>query len=551
IAWAAESGAIDQDIAAWDWVTLPERLKNDELTEDDLDRARAQVAVFLRQFSKAQIIDLAIERKLLLAPVMTTEDLVRSPHHAGRNFYRQLARDGKGAVTLPGDFAMNVPAAFVPLRPAPALGEGNRDFADGWPGGERPVPVPAAPAAAPLAGIKVLDLAWVVAGPLIGRALADFGATVVRVESSRRIETARMMGPFPGGKVDPERSALYDTCNAGKFGLALDLASEEGRAVVRDLVRWADVVVESFSPGQMARWGLGYDQLRDLNPSLIMLSTSLMGQSGPYTSYAGFGNVGASVSGYQAIVGHPDGVPVGPFGPYTDFVGPRFGLVALLAALEQRRRSGEGGWLDVSQAEAGVQLLAPYIAKYSIDGEIIELRGNRDPQLAPNAVFACLSDSGAQAWIAISVRDDSDWRKLAQCLGVAALDQDERFATLAGRKAHEDELEQLLDEALSGREALALERALQALGLPAHRVVSSQDMAGDEHLAARGYFVRMPRDGGGACVVESARYLLSDTPARVERSAPGFGRDKLHVLKTLLNYSDGRIEALDAAGVLA
>jgi crotonobetainyl-CoA:carnitine CoA-transferase CaiB-like acyl-CoA transferase len=196
----------------------------------------------------------------------------------------------------------------------------------------------------PLEGVKVLDLAWVVAGPAIGRSLADYGATVVRVESSVRIETARFMGPFPGGQMDPQRSALYDTYNSGKLGLALDLSSDAGRAVAADLARWADVLIESFAPGQMARWGLSAERLRADNPGLIGLSTSLMGQSGPYSSFAGFGNIGGAVAGYQGIVGHRGKMPIGPFGPYTDYVGPRFGLVALLAALEHRRRQASSFW---------------------------------------------------------------------------------------------------------------------------------------------------------------------------------------------------------------
>ena len=134
----------------------------------------------------------------------------------------------------------------------------------------------------PFADLKVLDLSWVVAGPLIGRVLADYGATVVRVESAKRVDTARVMGPFPGGKPDIQQSALYENCNAGKLGLSLDLSTEPGRAVVRDLVAWADVLVESFSPGQMKRWGLAYDVLRGIRPDLVMVSTSLMGQTGRY-----------------------------------------------------------------------------------------------------------------------------------------------------------------------------------------------------------------------------------------------------------------------------
>jgi crotonobetainyl-CoA:carnitine CoA-transferase CaiB-like acyl-CoA transferase len=192
-----------------------------------------------------------------------------------------------------------------------------------------------------LADLKVADFSWVVAGPVVGRALADFGATVVRVESSTHIETARMMQPFYDGTPGAENSALYGTCNAGKLGLTLNLKQPEGRAVARDLIGWADVVIESFSPGQMERWGLDYESVQSLNPSVIMLSTSLMGQTGPAAKLAGYGNIGASASGYQDLVGWPDRPPIGPFGPYTDYVGPRFSL-ALAAAdrswLPARRR---------------------------------------------------------------------------------------------------------------------------------------------------------------------------------------------------------------------
>ena len=194
----------------------------------------------------------------------------------------------------------------------------------------------------PLEGLKVLDLAWVVAGPVIGRTLADYGATVVRVETRKRVDTSRVMGPFPDGRMDVQQSALFENCNAGKLGLTLDLASPGGQQVARDLARWADVVVESFSPGQMRRWGLDYEALSADHPDLIMLSTSLMGQTGPYAQFAGYGNIGAAMAGFQQLVGWPGELPVGPFGPYTDYVGPRFSIVALLAALDHRRRTGEG-----------------------------------------------------------------------------------------------------------------------------------------------------------------------------------------------------------------
>jgi len=417
---------------------------------------------------------------------------------------------------------------------------------------------------APLEGLKVLDLAWVVAGPVIGRTLADFGATVVRVESTQRVDTTRVMGPFPGGKIDREQSALFENCNAGKLGMTLDLASPGGQQVARDLARWADVLIESFAPGQMRRWGLGYEALREANPGLVMLSTSLMGQTGPYASFAGFGNIGAAMAGFQQLVGWPGELPIGPYGPYTDYVGPRFSIVALLASLDHRRRTGEGCHLDVSQAEAGMQFLAPQIADYSATGRVAEHVGNRDPQMAPHGVFRCrgTASSGAiagtppdeqgdwPAWVAIAARSDREWQSLAALVGGESLARDPRYATLDGRKQHEDALEQLIGDWTATRSAHEIVESLQWLGVPAHVAASSLDMLEDPQLVARGHFVGVAHPKMGTSTVEAPRYRLSRTPGAPQRGGPLPGEHNEHVLRELLGYGDDEIESLRGAGVL-
>lgn len=399
----------------------------------------------------------------------------------------------------------------------------------------------------PLEGLKVMDLAWVVAGPLIGRTLADFGATVVRIESSKRVETARLMGPFPGGRMDVNQSVLFENCNANKRGLSLDLSRPDARAVALDLSRWADVIVESFMPGQMQRFGLDYPRVKALNPSVIMLSTALMGQTGPYASMSGYGNVGAALSGYQMIVGNPGEMPVGPFGPYTDYVGPRFSLVTLLAALDHRQRTGKGCFIDVSQAEAGIAFLGPQIADYCATGRVVEAAGNRDPYCAPHGVYRARGDN---RWVAIVARDDAEWRKLASLVGGETLAADPKFATLSLRKLNEDELDARLSTWTANQEAIDVERTLQAAGIPAHVAVASEDFVQDEHLHARGHFVRLPHPLMGESVVEAPRYRLSETPATFERCAPTFGRDNDYVLRELLGYSEERVATLQESGAL-
>lgn len=419
--------------------------------------------------------------------------------------------------------------------------------------------------ALPLDGLKVLDLAWVVAGPVIGRMLADFGATVVRVESSQRVDTTRVMGPFPGGRIDIQQSGLFENCNAGKLGMTLDLTSAGGQQVARDLARWADVVVESFSPGQMERWGLSYDVLAEANPGLVMLSTSLMGQTGPFASFAGYGNIGAAMAGFQQLVGWPGELPIGPYGPYTDYVGPRCAIVALLAALDHRRRTGEGCHLDVSQAEAGMQFLAPQIADHSVTGRVASHVGNRDPQMAPHGVFPCrarwhsgsvsggpLADDAepVAGWVAIVARSDSEWQTLAALIGGEDLAADPRFATLDARKANEDALEALVAAWTENRGVDEIVESLQWLGVPAHVAAASRDLVEDPQIVERGHFVRLAHPMMGTSVVEGPRYRLSDTPGGPRACGPTTGRDNERVLREILGYRDDEVTALQEAGVL-
>jgi crotonobetainyl-CoA:carnitine CoA-transferase CaiB-like acyl-CoA transferase len=567
-AWMKEEGALPKRWEGWDWTTKPLFPPAGDPVEVEFAAIREAVAAFVAPRTKAELEREAVRRGLLLAPVNTMADLLASAQLKARDYFVTV-EEGAAIRTLPGRFARGPEGMFAEPRPAPGLGEHNDEvFGERRPppplrgspppeGEERDASLPllgevpakpgrgAAAAPPPFDGLKVLDLAWVVAGPALGRVLADFGATVVRVESSVRVETARLMGPFPGGQPDSQRCALYDTYNAGKLGVTLDLGAAEGREVVRDLALWADVVVESFVPGQMSRWGLSPERLRADNPALIVVSTSLMGQTGPSSALTGYGNIGAAMAGFQSIVGREGQTPIGPYGPYTDFVAPRFGLVALLAALDRRRSTGDGCWLDVSQAEAGIQFVAPQIAEAAATGRIAAPRGNRDPQFAPHGVFACAGDD---RWIALVACDDAEWARLAQLVGGEALGSE--FATLAGRKADEDRLEALIEAWTAPRPVDEVEHGLQALGIAAHRAADSADMVADPQLIARGHFIRMPHPLGGDCVIEASRFHLSDTPARYARPAPHFGRDTREVLMGILGYDAQKVAALDAAGAL-
>src|ERR1051325_1409301 len=210
-----------------------------------------------------------------------------------------------------------------------------------------------------LADVKVLDFMWAVAGPAASRVLADCGATVIRLESTRRTDASRTLAPFLAVPPGPEDCAIFHNLNAGKLMITLDLDKEDGRAIALDLVRWADVVLDSFTAGTMQRWSLDYESLRTVKPDIIVLSSCLMGERGPLSSFAGFGNLAAAITGFYNLTGWPDRPPAGPFSAYTDYLSPRFTVAAVLAALDHRRRTGEGVYIDQSQAEASLQFLSP------------------------------------------------------------------------------------------------------------------------------------------------------------------------------------------------
>jgi crotonobetainyl-CoA:carnitine CoA-transferase CaiB-like acyl-CoA transferase len=399
----------------------------------------------------------------------------------------------------------------------------------------------------PLDDVKIVDFMWALAGPGTTRTLADYGATVIRIESASRVDGARTVGPFLRNQPENDGSGLFGTYNAGKLGLALDLNKPQAREVVLDLVRWADVVCESFSPKAMRAWKLDYESLRKVKPDIIMLSSCLMGQTGPMSSFVGFGNMAAAVAGFYHLCGWPDRPPSGPFGAYTDYIAPRFGAIAVLAALEYQRRTGKGQYIDQSQSESALHFLTPALLDYAANGRIEQGAGNADLNYAPHGVYPA---RGEDQWIAIACKSDEHWGGLCAAMGQAELANDERFAFLPARRQSRDQLDQIISEWTRDLTAQEAEAVLQQRGIPASAVQNSNDISNDPQLASRGYLTEIEHSGHGAPVIEGPRFLLSRTPAGIPRPAPTLGRDNQHVLESILGYDQDRITRLVEAGVL-
>jgi benzylsuccinate CoA-transferase BbsF subunit len=401
--------------------------------------------------------------------------------------------------------------------------------------------------ARPLEGLKVLDFFWVAVGPMTTGYLAEYGATVVRIESRSRPDPLRNAPPFGRARQGLNRSGYYAAYNAGKYALGLNMAHPKAIDVVRRLVRWADVVTENFTPGTMQRWGLAYEDLRDIKPDIIMMSTSMLGHGGPLSRQPGFGPVLSSLSGMTAITGWPDRDPTNPYGAYTDFIVPRFAVPALIAALDHRRRTGRGQHLDISQLEAALHFIAPLVLDAANNGREPSRTGNRHPAAAPHGAFPC---QGEDRWCTIACTTDAEWHALCRAMGSPAWTADDRLATMLGRKAHEDELERRVAEWTRGWEAQALMRTLQAAGVPAGVVQINRELFEDPQLQHRGHFVPMEHPELGPHAVQRSEFRLSGAPSEHPWPAANIGQHTVEVCEQFLGMSRDEIDALVAAEVL-
>jgi crotonobetainyl-CoA:carnitine CoA-transferase CaiB-like acyl-CoA transferase len=311
-------------------------------------------------------------------------------------------------------------------------------------------------------------------------------------------------------------------------------------------VRWCDVVTESFSPKGMKALSLDYETLRDVNPNLIMLSTCLMGQTGPMAMFAGYGNLAASIAGFYNITGWPDRPPAGPFGAYTDYIAPRYNAIAVLAALDHFRRTGEGQHIDLSQAESAMHFLTPAILDYTANGNIQSRTGNADLYSAPHGVYPTMGDD---EHIAIVCDNDAQW--LALCEIIPNLDSnDKTLHSAKDRLARQTQLDQLISEFTQTQQGYDLEEKLQAVKVAAAVVQNSTELTKDPQLAHLGHFVTLPHHEGGNTVIEGARIHMSRSESSMDTSAPTFARDMMFVLNEVLHYDDEKIGALLVAGIL-
>ncbi len=382
--------------------------------------------------------------------------------------------------------------------------------------------------------VKVVDFSWAFAGPFIGAYLGDFGAQVIKIESQSRLDITRVTAPYKDGITGVNRSGCFLVANNSKYSLTLNLKHQRAPEIISKLITWADIVVENFGAGVMERLGLGYDELKKINPEIIMLSATIQGQTGPNSTFAGYGWNTVAITGIGNLTGWPDRSPVGTLQAYPDSVVPWFGVVALLAALDHRRRTGKGQYIDVNQYETTCQFLAPFLLDYSANGNIAMRAGNQSPYAAPHGVYRCKGDD---RWCAISVFSEAEWQAFCRAIGSPDWMGDEKFASFQGRKQSEEELDRLIEQWTVNFTPEEVMTRLQEAGVPAGVAKTNREIFEDPQLKHRQYFREVEHPEIGRCYQQAWPVKLSESPVNI-RPVPCLGEHNEYICTQILGLPD-------------
>lgn len=486
--------------------------------------------------------------RIVLGPVRTMAEVRQDQQLNARGFFVDLPTPEGPVASAGAPYRLSV----TPWRlggPAPAPGEGEGDWR------EPPVDEPRRPAVPdrfgrlPLAGIRIVDFGTNVIVPLTCKLLASFGAEVIKTEGRSRPEGQRNT-PVPRSPRNDNLNTnwLFLNVNTDKRSLAVNLTVPEARQLVKEVIAQSDIVIDNFGVDPMPKWGMSADELFRLRPDLIIVRCSVHGRTGPLSNYVGLGNSIMAASGFNSLTGFEGDPPVGTCTAHPDYSSnAHHALFAILAALYYRERTGKGQVIDLSQTESTVAWLGPALLEYTVNGRIPGPNNNRHPQMAPHGVYPAAGDD---RWIAIACPSDDEWRALAALIDAALLD-DPRFATLADRKANEDQLDAVIGTWTASRDPFALMEQLQDVGIPAGVVQTAQDLVErDDHLAARGALSTFEHEEAGPVTVIAPHFRLSRTPGRIGEPPPLLGEDNDWVLSELLALDDERVAHLYIEGAV-
>ncbi|WP_371432357.1 CaiB/BaiF CoA transferase family protein [Novosphingobium sp.] len=374
-----------------------------------------------------------------------------------------------------------------------------------------------------LEGIRVVEMGQLIAGPFCGQLLGDMGAEIVKLEPP---ETGDQMRHWGQG----DKPSWWRVIARNKYSVGADLRSAKGQDLARDLIARADILIENFRPGTLEKWNLAPADLRAANPGLIIVRVSGYGQTGPYSTRAGFGGIGEAMGGWRGIVGYPDRAPARMGVSIGDTLAATYGCLGALAALHHRNQTGQGQIVDSALYEAVLQVMESTVSDYSVSGAKRQRTGSALPGIAPSNVYPCRDGE-----YLIGANQDGVFARLAAAMGRPELASDERYATHRARGARQDELDGLIGEWTKTLTIAELEARMIEAGVPAGRVYDAEDMMADPHFAARDALVKVDDAEFGEVTMQGVFPKLSDTPGSIRRPAPlAVGQDTADVLRRWL-----------------
>ena len=558
------------------WVDEVLGLKEGELRGEDWDdefwreQHQPEIVPWIDRLCQAltvtELHDRGQELGLLVLPINTVEEVAQDPHLIARGYYQSVDHPQLGTSLILPRSPIRTRGQQPRANRAPTLGEHNDQIlrtsptsslpllGGGAEGGGANVPnssnahlyASPPPPRRPLDGVRVLDFTWAIAGSLGTRLLADLGAEVLKIESESRIDPIRYRGVQPPDHFSINTNGTFNDCAGGKKSVTLNLKTEEGIEAVRELARQADIVTSNYTPYRLDRWGIGYDDLRQIKPDIIVCNVAVMGIEGPRAEWRSYGNGIVAMCGLAHRSGFPGKAPIGLGTLHTDFTVPYYLATSVMAALDHREQTGEGRYLEIAQYETAVQLLDTELIEALNGGRERPRMGNRSPFMSPHGVFP---SAGDERWVAIACRDEADWRNLCRVIGRADLAARPELDHLAGRQAHEDELEAAIAEWTRTQDDWTSYRLLINAGVPASPVERLEDFFDGQDRAMRDNYNPAESPEGPTFQIQQEP-ILWDGERLPARRAPTWSEHTEEVLKTLLNYTEDDMTRLAAAGTL-
>jgi crotonobetainyl-CoA:carnitine CoA-transferase CaiB-like acyl-CoA transferase len=534
-------------LESWDW----ENKSWPDMTKSQAEKLMDSLGRFFTNHSKDELLKLAIENRFQLGPCNNAGDVLKHPQLAARKFWKEIEHKGLGKLKFPGGAVVSSERYVGPRRRAPHIGEHNDEILKNLEAAVKPA-LKKVDNGKPFKGVKLVQLCWAGVGVYTCNYLSHYGATTIRVETATRPDPVRLFAPLApndkqGKNAGLEKSAFFSiTHTAPEMCISLDFKHPEAIEIFKKLVAWADVVAEGFPAGVMDRLGLDYEGLKKINPQIIMFRTCGYGHTGPMADQPGFGSILTAVTMMDNICGWSDRPPVPPSTYYTDQLSPMYASFSIMAALDYKRRTGKGQYIDHSQIETGLNYMTPLILDYQVNKREFQVKGNRSEYAAPHGIYRCQGDD---RWVAIAVMNDEEWRSFIKAIGSPAWAQDKKYAKAADRIKHSNELDRLVESWTLQYSPEDVQKVLQAGGIGAGLVANARDLDEDPQMGHYNFYREMEHPYMGRLrYYHPAPIKLSAVETAVQRPVL-LGEHTDYICTKILGMSQSEVDALRQKGV--